>query len=1634
MTGKNKKTVTVIVAVTVAIALVVAGTILAQFTFLSSRDYDISDDIESVAGNERILRVAADADHAPYSYFDKDGKPAGYDVELIYALARKLGCNVSLTLCDWDESLEGLTTGRFDVVTGANFSASTSDDYRYSLTVCNDTYVFFGLRSDIGTLEQSDYRELRIAVTDNGNEYENIALPLGIADNVTQYHSVEQAFRAVRNGECDVVLVNFTSGSYATKNYGFRDMTHLDDSLAQIEYCLLTGRDNEALSSQLDGAISALQIDGTLEKIELRWLNDYRKPVDLASFFSRYFIVILYFALGLITLTLLIVFLLGQRHNVRERRLLETDSVTGLPKMETFCRRVDELLRHGPDGELVLVRYDIDHFTLFNNTYGLRSGDMLLRSMGASIRAGFAGTKYNFVGYVGGDGFVSCHLASDVDPSRLYRSILDMLDSVVPGYSFSVSLGLCHVEQGAVDIATYCNYALMALNVAKLNSDVHWAWYDDSMRLALIEEREITSGMRHSLEAGEFIPYFQPQFNCIDNTVCGAEALVRWKHPTRGFISPAVFIPFFEKNGFIYELDKVLWDNVCACIRRWRDGGIKVPPISVNISRRDIYHSDLAETLCQTLERHQLSPSDLVLELTESAYVDAPEMLTAALESLKAAGFSVDMDDFGSGYSSLSVLNELPFDRIKLDMQFLANRALPAKTGQILSSVVRMAHLIGLDVIAEGVETQEQADFLKSIGCECMQGYLYSKPLPEEQFVDLLTNSATHVITRRRIADADDADAFFEATTQQSLLFNRFVGGACIVEYRADRLTILRFNDQCLTELGISAERLNAIRENVLENVNPTRQKLIADMLDDAISTEDESNCEITLQEPNGPQQRIRCRARCLAQKNDSYLLFLSVENVTPITRIESALGNDGSKPDFAYKDLMSSLGNVYPLIIVCNPTQNTFRIVECEGHTNRFTHRTGKYDELVRRTLEIIPYEADREKFGESFSRESILQAWKSGERMVTLEHRLLDDDGNEHWMETTFLRVVAPSSRDLTHLALSHCIDTRKRNEAMLSRHRDGTAVISVSETERVISGALESNHDWICRYDIEARTFIVPRDYAVRHGCSEYMADYPYSYSGDIDGSVDPHTVSEQRRLFADVCRGVPSGNTELCCHLRTGETVWEHIDFVCIFDAGGKPVRAVLAISDVTEAHKNDSAGTADVAARSVSAEQLQSIIELGRRTHPNIWSVSFSREGKIVGVCWGREIRKMLGLSEKDTSPAVFDTLCERIHPDDRSTMFDVLNLIRSTLSDTVIKGSDYRIKTFDRGYRWFHATGYVTRRDDGTPLLYVGVLTDVTEERQLRDALRNEREHYRDAMSVAGIGIWHLELVADKPPRLFTDSTMNRILAIPENISPEGCYLFWLSHVAQEDADIVAKDLQQLRRGIHQERIYRWEHAERGTIYVRSGGAAGANSEDKHEQYSGYCQVVHDSVLREKQMNRKLQQTLENYRQADLDKRHDFLTGLYNRRDLQELLDSSLIDTRRQIKAVFMMDIDNYKSFNDRYGHVIGDDCLRRIGQALSRYAKANNMRFYRYGGEELLGISFNARKSPSRIADELLTLISELDIPRDDVPGGHVTVSIGYTANNRDPQSMIELADAACYRAKERGKNVVVGDDEAGE
>ena len=428
-------------------------------------------------------------------------------------------------------------------------------------------------------------------------------------------------------------------------------------------------------------------------------------------------------------------------------RSTERDQLTGLYNRDFFFSYVEQYDTYHQELAMDAIMVNISHFHMINERHGKAYGDDVLKRVGGKLRE-----------YLGEKGAIVCRRHSDTFLAYCphiddYQAVLDFVASGMDS-KVRLRMGVYANVDKALEVDRRFDRAKLASDTIRGSFTKTVALYDDKLRKTEIYTEQLLDDFPRAIEQKEFVVYYQPKF-AIQATMPvlnSAEALVRWNHPQLGMISPGDFIPLFESNGLIRRLDSYVWREVAAQMRDWKDRLGVCVPVSVNVSRVDMFDYDLVDHMKALIREFNLSPEEFLLEITESAYTQDAARIISTVKELRQAGFHIEIDDFGSGYSSLNMISSLPMDALKLDMEFMRNAFKERKNTKMLDAVIDIAYSLEVPTIAEGVETAEQMFALKEMGCDVVQGYYFSRPLPAKEYERFLLEKKNG---RSRMSDAD---------------------------------------------------------------------------------------------------------------------------------------------------------------------------------------------------------------------------------------------------------------------------------------------------------------------------------------------------------------------------------------------------------------------------------------------------------------------------------------------------------------------------------------------------------------------------------------------------------------------------------------------------------------------------------------------------------------------------------------------------------------------------------------------------------------------------------------------------------------------------------------------------------------
>lgn len=558
------------------------------------------------------------------------------------------------------------------------------------------------------------------------------------------------------------------------------------------------------------------------------------------------------------------------------------DALTGIYSKKKFYEETTKLLLKYIEDKFVMLRFDIAKFKIINEFYGKSEGDELLKYIAKKIKQGFCSDKCTFT-RLDADIFYICFLYSEENLKKFVEYIEKILKQYDLDFEIIPSFGAYIIENNKIPIDLICDRANLAVKTVKGNYMKRLALYDEALRMDLIKEQEIINDMNIALIQNQFKVYLQPKCDIQTGKIIGAEALVRWLHPEKGLIPPNNFIPIFERNGFIMRLDAYVWETVCKLIRDWLDLGKKLIPISVNLSRINLYNPKLCDILINLVEKYDIPVKLFELEITESAYTENQQALINVMKRLQNYGFTIMMDDFGSGYSSLNMLKDIPVDVLKIDMRFLVGLNKGGRGGSILSSVVRMAKWLNISVVAEGIETKEQASFLQSIGCTVGQGFYFQKPMPISEFEDYLNSfvPSKSFEEKIKISNSFNIDDFWDPKSNTSLFFNNMVSAVGIYEYNKGNLEAVRLNDQYFQMIGVTREEFFYETTHIFDWVYEDDRNKLHNMILNAINTRAVSEGMYRRILKNGKVIWLHSKIKYLTGAGDRYLIYAVMDDIT---------------------------------------------------------------------------------------------------------------------------------------------------------------------------------------------------------------------------------------------------------------------------------------------------------------------------------------------------------------------------------------------------------------------------------------------------------------------------------------------------------------------------------------------------------------------------------------------------------------------------------------------------------------------------------------------------------------------------------------------------------------------------------
>lgn len=688
--------------------------------------------------NADILKTVYDPAWKPIEYYDEiTGSFSGITAEFFQQLSNATGLKFEyIRTNSYTESLKRITDKQADILCGIDNDAHWANQHNLILS---DSY----LSASIVLVKNDNVKNLDHAIAAlskdflAATEYVKMSNP---SMKIVYYDTPLECFRAVNSGNADITYANTYVAEELLKDPKLNKLSIVETVNLADQLCIgISKAQDPLLLSILNKGINSIS-DAQMNNIIFKHTLNSEPEITLEYLlykYPRYLI----FALSLFFLVVVLILVYTIRvkniHTKTIEKIAYTDTVTGTSNYEKFKLDAESILKNNKGKTFAIIYLDIYKFSYINDTFGYRAGDSILASVAGILQKQL---KYPEISArISADNFViliEYHNDEVVTMRHHYFQRLCDEELNLKNHQIKVNFtsAIYRIMKEEKDIPALVGKADIAHKTIR---DLHQStvvFYDDKIHQKYLRDKELESSMLSALNDNEFLIHLQPKYKLGENKVVGVEALVRWQHPTEGLIMPDQFIPLFESNGFILKLDFYVYERVLQMMRRWLDNGQRLIPVSVNVSKAHLANQQFVSQFKELVDHYHIPPGMIELELTESIFLDNASEVVLMIKRLKKSGFSVSIDDFGSGYSSLNLLKDLPVDYLKLDKEFFRKEGMAVKDKIIVEGIVSIAKDLHLKIISEGVETKDQIDFLLSVGCDIAQGYYFSKPMPVEAF------------------------------------------------------------------------------------------------------------------------------------------------------------------------------------------------------------------------------------------------------------------------------------------------------------------------------------------------------------------------------------------------------------------------------------------------------------------------------------------------------------------------------------------------------------------------------------------------------------------------------------------------------------------------------------------------------------------------------------------------------------------------------------------------------------------------------------------------------------------------------------------------------------------------------------
>ncbi|MEA4923534.1 MAG: EAL domain-containing protein [Eubacteriaceae bacterium] len=1279
---------------------------------------------------------------------------------------------------------------------------------------------------------------------------------------------------------------------------------------------------------------------------------------------------------------------------------------------KAFFEAVSQTLDKDTGRDFVLVYFDIYRFKMINDLFGIKEGDRILNIVSDEIISEIG--ENGICSWLGADHFMVLLPDENADPEEMLVKVKQSTKNIDIEYDIEIYMGFYRIVERSLPVSIMCDRAKMAMQTVKGSCIKYYSYYEGLLREKVIAEQTLLRDAKMGLKNGEFFFELQPIWSVSEDRPVSAEALVRWDHPTRGVLYPEEFIPLFEENGYITRLDEYIWEEVCKFLHSADEKGQRMVPVSLNISRRNFYSPDLPRMLMDLTEKYHIDPAMIKLEIVERIYTEDPETMLSIVRHLQLHGFQIMMDDFGSGYSSLNMIKDIPINVLKLDKRLIDEIETSGRLRSMLSNIIRLCRWLEMTVIAEGVETKPQLDYLGSIGCDMIQGYYYSKAVSVDGFLPLVRScdAKAKSVTEPAAGILEEAnvDSLIDKMNKVDDAMSDLIGGIALYEYVDGNLEVIRVNNAYYRITGSSPKTIFKDNKNELAWLyEDDRGKFTAACLEAADSGETRSVI-VRRYHQNGRLILLQIKVKCRGILGNGKIFYACINEIKGDTvgkgKENSGSGDmlgsmhhsdlkpeiadtakDGIEPDGRRKKVLIVDDSIVNRKIIGKILSDDYDLLEAENGKKALEIIAEEDYRIDAILLDIIMPVMSGMEFLEARKKDSGLNAIPV---IVLTQAETREDEQKALGLGASdFLR--KPYEPDTIKQRLTNLMDLSDA----VSRKASIEAIIN-----NLPGGVL-------C-FEMEGAA-AVPR--YISEGLSLLSGYTNDEFMEKFGRDMLENVYLDDRKRIRDALTSIrnkenESVEMEYRSFHRNGGMIWILLQARFAYMRNGDPVYYAV-LTDISKLKDSEhelkkSHMKYKMAVDAAGSEILEYNIKKNTMLLPEKTAESFGVKPFVDDSAEIFKKSEVISKKEYEKIMHGFDALQRGESP------VNYILTLAYPDGKTVHKSITY----------------IIVPEENGMAEIAIGTANDVTDNIETYNKYKGI-VNYRKLITKNSLLALQFDLETGSRIKTETDVLPSACAGKCSGNLFECMDLFIHKYVYEEDRF-------SLYELVGDKDSMRGKLRENGEISCECRVSFRGSDSEKADYR--WCSLSIETATDEKTKSSNVMIVLRDIHKIKMSQmelyekaHHDSLTGLFDRETFRELVEQRLqMEAEGNHQSAFMiMDIDDFKDINDTYGHSCGDEVLRHIGQRLKSIFRTEDY-IARLGGDEIVMYMMDVSNEQvaSKKGNEVCAVVSGW---RNKNKTLNVACSVGIAMAKGGIRTYEELynnADKALYEAKRSGKN----------